>query len=241
MMTPFPIPILMYHSIEKMPKSTPMRGLHVPKRRFALQMSILKLMGYKALSLEKLRPYLNGEKFGKVVGLTFDDGYKNNLINAAPILNKFNFSATCFIVSKHIGKNNIWDLEKGLIQIPLMTEDDISKWINYGMEIGAHSKTHPDLTEITEDDVKKEIKDCKADLEKKFKVVVKDFCYPYGRFNNEICKIVEESGYLSALTMKRGRVALEKNIFQLPRVPITHHTLPHLFILKILTRYEDKR
>ena len=240
-MTSLSIPILMYHSIEKMPKSIAMRSLHVPKSRFALQMRILKLMGYKALSIEKLRPYLNGEKFGKVVGLTFDDGYKNNLINVAPILNKFNFSATCFIVSDYIGQDNIWDLEKGLIQIPLMTEDDISEWIKYGMEIGAHSKKHLDLTQITEDDVKKEIKDCKNDLEKKFKVVINDFCYPYGRFNNKICKIVKESGYLSALTMKRGRVNLDKNLFQLPRVPITHHTLPHLFILKILTRYEDIR
>ena len=74
-----PIPILMYHSIETMPKGNVMRGLHVPPKRFAFQMRLLKLFGYQGLSMNKLQPYLEGEKTGKVVGLTFDDGYKNNL------------------------------------------------------------------------------------------------------------------------------------------------------------------
>ena len=71
----------MYHSIESMPKSTVMRSLHVPPRRFKFQMWLLKILGYKGLSLKDLRPYLSGDLDGKVVGITFDDGYKNNLIN----------------------------------------------------------------------------------------------------------------------------------------------------------------
>ena len=73
------IPILMYHSIESMPKSTVMRSLHVLPRQFKFQMWMLKMLGYKGLSLKKLKPYLDGDKFGKVVGITFDDGYQNNL------------------------------------------------------------------------------------------------------------------------------------------------------------------
>ena len=84
------IPILMYHSIESMPKTTVMRSLHVPPRRFDFQMRMLKMLGYQALSLKKLKPYLDGKKQGKVVGITFDDGYQNNLMNAAPILLKYN-------------------------------------------------------------------------------------------------------------------------------------------------------
>jgi peptidoglycan/xylan/chitin deacetylase (PgdA/CDA1 family) len=240
-MSNLPIPILMYHSIERMPRSTVMRSLHVPVKRFEFQMRMLKSLGYKALSLEKLRPYLNGEKQDKVVGVTFDDGYQNNLINAAPILAKFNFSATCYIVSDYIGLNNIWDLDKGISQIPLMTEGDIFKWLNYGMEIGAHSKTHSNLTNISESEALKEIHDCKVELESKFNIMINDFCYPYGLYNNKICKMVEDSGYLSATSMDRGRVNSKSTNLRLPRVPITHHTLPHLFISKILTKYEDKR
>ena len=93
-MSNYNIPILMYHSIESMPKSTVMRSLHVPPRRFKFQMWLLKILGYQGLSIRELKPYLDGIKKGKVVGITFDDGYQNILFNAAPILNKYNFTAT---------------------------------------------------------------------------------------------------------------------------------------------------
>ena len=83
------VPILMYHSIENVSKETVMRGMHVPPKRFKFQMWLLKLLGYKGLSMRDLKPYLSGKKTGKVIGITFDDGYRNNLENAAPILNKY--------------------------------------------------------------------------------------------------------------------------------------------------------
>jgi glycosyltransferase involved in cell wall biosynthesis len=79
-------PILMYHSIADVPKNTIMRSLHVSPKRFILQMRLLQLIGYRAVSISELQHYLKGNKIGKVVGLIFDDGYRNNLINALPIL-----------------------------------------------------------------------------------------------------------------------------------------------------------
>ena len=235
------IPILMYHSIESMPKTTVMRSLHVPPRRFQFQMWMLKVLGYKALSLRKLKPYIDGDKTGKVVGITFDDGYQNNLLNAAPILKKYNFSATCYIVSGSIGSSNTWDLDKGITQRPLMTENEIRDWLKLGMDIGGHTKTHVDLTSISEEEVKKEIIDCRTELENSFNIQVTDFCYPFGRFNELVRNIVQDSDYLSAITMNRGRVNSKSNMFVLPRIPINHRTLPHLFLAKILTNYEDRR
>ena len=240
-MSNFNIPILMYHSIESMPKSTVMRSLHVPPKRFKFQMWLLNILGYKGLSIKELKPYLNGTKQGKVVGITFDDGYQNNLINAAPILKKYNFSATCYIVSKRIGSSNIWDLDKGITQRPLMTSNEIKDWLDLGMDIGAHSQTHANLIAISEDKAFKEIVECKAELENIFKIVIEDFCYPFGRFNESICKIANKAGYVTATTMLRGRVNHKSNMFQLPRMPINHRTLPHLFLAKIFTKYEDKR
>ena len=235
------IPILMYHSIESMPKSTVMRSLHVPTRRFKFQMWLLNKLGYKALSLKKLMPYLDGEKQGKVVGLTFDDGYQNNLVNALPILTKYNFSATCYIVSGSIGFSNTWDKDKGITQRPLMTKNEIQQWLDLGMDIGAHTKTHIDLTSVSEEKAKKEIAGCKAELENLFNVPVTDFCYPFGHFNEVVCNLTKDSGYLSATSMIRGRVSDESNRYILPRIPINYRTLPHLFLAKILTKYEDKR
>ena len=231
----------MYHSIESMPKSTVMRSLHVPTRRFAFQMWMLKSLGYKALSLKKLKPYLDGEKHGKVVGLTFDDGYQNNLINAAPILVKYNFSATCYIVSNRIGSSNSWDSNKGITQRPLMNENEIFEWLSLGMDIGAHTKTHANLTSISKKQALKEIIDCKVDLECLFKVRVDDFCYPFGSVNKELENIVRDSGYLSATSMFRGKASLQTNRYLLPRIPINHRTLPHLFLVKLLTSYEENK
>ena len=231
----------MYHSIEVMPKSTVMRSLHVSPKRFMTQMWLLNMLGFKGLSMRELTPYLEGKKIGKVVGITFDDGYQNNLFNAAPILKKYNFSATCYLVSKRIGTSNTWDLDKGITQRPLMTQSEVQKWLNLGLDIGAHTQTHPLLEELSEQKSQEEIFNCIDDLELMFKVSIKDFCYPFGRFNEPLVNMIKEAGYITATTMSRGRASPQSNKLALPRIPITHHTLPHLFLAKILTKYEDKK
>jgi len=181
------------------------------------------------------------KKKGKVVGITFDDGYQNILVNAAPVLKKYNFTATCYIVSDLIGKFNSWDLENGIKQISLLSENDINEWIKLGMHIGAHSKSHADLTSISELKAQCEISDCKISLEENFKIKVTDFCYPYGKFNESVSKMVMDSGFQTATSMLRGRVNSKSDFYQLPRIPVNFRTHPLLFLAKILTSYEDKK
>jgi peptidoglycan/xylan/chitin deacetylase (PgdA/CDA1 family) len=105
-----PIPILMYHQIDASPpKGTPLRGLTVTPERFARQMGLLRLLGYRGLSMTELEPYLRCELTGKVVGITFDDGYQNNLEHALPVLQRNGFSATCYAVSDPFEGRNAWD------------------------------------------------------------------------------------------------------------------------------------
>jgi len=234
-----PIPILMYHSIAAMPKGTVMKSLHVPLTLFKLQMWLLKILGYRGLSMSNLYPYLTGEKQGKVVGITFDDGFKNNL-QVLPILQKFNFNATCYIISQNIGGINHWDLDKGIPENPLMNENEIKQWINSGMEIGSHTQNHVRLAEVDIETAAKEITQSKLDLEKKFDRPVAHFCYPYGSFNDEIVAITKNTGYITATTVTRGRSKSGDHLFTLPRVPITHRTFFHLFLMKILSKYEDR-
>ena len=235
-----PIPILMYHSIADMPKGTVMRSLHVPPRLFKLQMWLLKVFGFKGLSMGELQPYLEGNKTGKVVGITFDDGFKNNLTSALPILQKYGFTATNYIISKNIGGINHWDLDKGIPKNPLMDENEVRQWINSGMEIGSHTQNHVRLAEIDIELATKEIAKSKLDLEKQFDRPIEHFCYPYGSYNDEIVTISKRAGYITATTVNRGRAKSGDNPFTLPRVPITHRTFIHLFLMKILSKYEDK-
>jgi len=235
-----PIPILMYHSIADMPKGTVMRSLHVPPKRFRFQMRMLKWLGYRGLGMGELLPYLKGEKQGKVVGITFDDGYRNNLTEALPVLQEFGFSATCYIISQMIGGVNEWDLDKGIPENPLMDKAEIQHWIDGGMEIGSHTRNHKQLTECPRDTAIQEVTKSKKELEQQYSTPIDHFCYPYGQMNESIQKIAESARYLTATTVSRGRTQSEDSLLRLPRVPITHHTLPHLFLLKILSGYEDR-
>ena len=122
-----------------------------------------------------------------------------------------------------------------------MTETEIKEWLNLGMSIGAHTKTHVDLTSVSEKKAQNEIYGSKTELENLFNVPITDFCYPFGYFNESLCNLTKDSGYLTATTMLRGRANIKSNSIQLPRIPINHRTLPHLFLAKILTKYEDKR
>ena len=72
-------------------------------------------------------------------------------------------------------------------------------------------------------------------------IKVTDFCYPFGRLNESIYRMIKNSSFLTATSMQRGRANLQSDKYMLPRIPINHHTLPHLFLAKILTKYEDKK
>jgi hypothetical protein len=80
----------------------------------------------------------------------------------------------------------------------------------------------------------------RLDLENQFDCSVEHFCYPYGSYNNEIIDITKDACYSTATTVNRGRAKSGDNLFTLPRVPITHRTFVHLFLMKILSKYEDK-
>ena len=233
-------PILMYHSIAIRPKGTKMRSLHVNPKRFILQMKLLKFFGYRGICMSELKPYLMGEKSGKVVGITFDDGYQNNLSDALPILKKLGFTATLYLVSEKLGGLNDWDTSKGIPKNRLMDKKEIKEWISNGMEIGSHTKNHINLLDCNKEIASNEISQSKADLEKTFKIKVAHFCYPYGNFDNSILSLVKKAGYETATSTIRGRSRQNDSIFALPRVKVTHHTLPHLFLLKLFSKYEDK-
>lgn len=235
------IPILMYHQIDVPPPSgTPLRGLVVSPGSFGRQMLLLRLLGYRGLSMRDLEPYLQGQKQGKVVGITFDDGYQNNLQNALPILKKHGFTATCYAVSSMIGGSNSWD--KGLVaEKPLMSEADWRTWLAAGMDIGSHTKTHADLNQSSVELAREQIAGSKKELEGRLGCEVRHFCYPYGRFGAEHSRMVQEAGYVSATTTRRGRVHVGDDLMTLRRVLVAQATHLLHFALKIATTYEDRR
>jgi peptidoglycan/xylan/chitin deacetylase (PgdA/CDA1 family) len=236
------IPILMYHQIDEPPqRGTNLRGLIVAPQSFSRQMSLLRLLGYKGLSMSDLEPYLNGEKHGKVVGLTFDDGYKNNVSNALPVLKKHGFTATCYGVSRMMGGINSWDQHLGIAAKPLMSIEDWCTWRDASMDIGSHTCTHANLTQLPADEAREQISASKQELEQVLGNEVRHFCYPYGKFSAEHRAMVQQAGYVTATTTQRGRVHVGDDPFTLHRIMVARATHLGLFAAKVLTSYEDRR
>lgn len=235
------IPILMYHQVdEPPPRGSPLRGLVVSPSAFSRQMSLLRLMGYKGLSMRGLEPYLRGEQVGKVVGITFDDGYQNNIIHALPILTQLGFTSTCYGVSGLIGGTNVWDAHL-VAPKSLMTKSQWREWHESGMEVGSHTCTHADLTALNPTQAQREIRHSRDELQQSIGCEVRHFCYPYGRFLPEHAQMAQEAGYVTATTTHRGRVRCGDDFYTLNRIMVARATNPVQFWLKVATAYEDHR
>lgn len=237
-----PIPILVYHQIAEAPQSgAPFRSLYVSPSAFARQMSMLKLLGYQGMSMTDLQPYLRGEKTGRVVGITFDDGYLNNLTNALPALQKQGFTSTCYVVDGLLGQTNVWDEHIGIAQTPLMTAEQLLLWQAGGQEVGAHTQEHVDLLAINELAAWKQIANSKPALQTLLDKPVNHFCYPYGKFDKRHEVMAKQANYETATTTERSRVHAATNMLTLPRVPVLRSTSLLVFWLKIATAYEDAK
>lgn len=235
------IPILMYHNIGEPPEGARLRALYVRTGAFGRQMMLLKLLGYRGLSMSEAMPYLRGEKTGKVVAITFDDGYLDTLELALPVLNTFGFSATCYVVSGRTGQYNDWDAAELNVQKKLMTDEQIRAWHAAGMEVGAHTRTHPRLTKCTDEELQAELAGSKADLEALTGAPVTQFCYPYGDLDARVASAVRSAGYSAATTTQRGRACPGDDLMQLRRILVSGSSMLYLFLIKLLTKYEDKR
>lgn len=215
------IPIFLYHQIAvPPPRPMPYRSMFVRPAAFARQMAYLKLLGYQGLSLRDAMPYIKGHKRGKVVVITFDDGFANILHSAAPILNAYKFTATSFIVSNQIAGRNEWDLPLGIVETPCMDLRQINTWMTMGHEVGSHTLDHVRLSQMTNREAERQIVQSKQDLEAQLGVEIKSFAYPYGDESLLLRRIVRDAGYSWAVTVERGRVDENTDPFGLTRATI---------------------
>ena len=224
------IPILSYHSIDN--KNYP---ISLKINFFENQLKYFKKKGYKSVDFNEIK-----KNEDKQIIITFDDGYKDVFYNALPILKKYNFKATCFLVTNFIGKFNSWDEKiNNYKKKELMNYQDINEWISNGMSIGSHSHSHSDLTKISEESLVKELEFSKKILEDKFGNINNIFCYPYGKVNKKVYSNVKKI-YDKALTTNRSRYDISIHDFYLiPRIDMGKNFSSFKIFLKLKTIYED--
>jgi peptidoglycan/xylan/chitin deacetylase (PgdA/CDA1 family) len=239
------IPILMYHQIDELTRpDEPMRGLVVSPSRFAAHMRMIRRLGFIGLSMAEISDcWHRGKRIpGRVVGITFDDGYENNLIHASPALRACGFSATCYVVSGLVGQTNAWDGPKGIPTKRLMDWSQLAEWQAQGMDVGSHTHTHANLKTLDSQAVLDEMANSRTLLQKKLGIdAAQHFCYPYGSYDTRALETAMELGYRTATTTVRARATTDDSPFELPRVLVSRTTNSMMLAVKLLTAYEDRR
>lgn len=236
------VPILMYHQIgEPGPKGSPYRSLTVHPASFRRQMQWLKRLGYRGLSMRDIMPYVRGERQGKVVGITFDDGYRNVYQNALPVMRELGFTATNYFVVQQLDGGNVWDYDEGVAHSDLMSRDEMCEWARQGMEVGSHTLSHAHLPELSEAEARLQIQGSREQLQQLTGEPVTAFCYPYGAENLTVRDLAREAGYTNATTTASGLAKPGDDPMGLPRVMVARSTHLLRFLQKCLTRLEERR
>ena len=220
----YEIPVIMYHRIIKENDVKGVHGIYVLEDVFDKQMKYLKDNGYQTITFEDIK---NGEwrnrfnKGNKWIMLTFDDGYKDNYEVAFPILKKYGFKSTIYLLGEV--KYNKWDVDNPKNpeeKFILMDDKEILEMQEYGIEFGGHTLTHPMLAKLDLEDAKREITESRKILNKKLGKEMNCFAYPYGNLNEEVKKIVKEVGYKFAVATDSGDISYSKDLFQIRRIAI---------------------
>lgn len=246
--------VLNYHSVSSSDTNSEFSAdlytnLSIEKDRFESHIKFLKNKGHTFINFYNLLN-LDLKNINKPTIIYFDDGFKDNLKNALPILKKYGVKATVFVSTDIAdGNSTLWtikhrayleyagvDEEKWANEINelkrmnkeerdmqlereykkigfewsnknasiFLNWEDIIELSKNGVEIGSHSMSHYSLLEIDEELLIKELKESKKKIESGIGSSVNSFSYPYGRWNNNINKILKEVGYKVAVSIGRG-------------------------------------
>lgn len=234
--------ILMYHNINIPPKGARIPNLYVTPRMFHFQMWYLKAAGFKVVSIrEMLDTVSKGALKNDLAAITFDDGYQDFYMNAYPVLERYGYPSTVYVVSGLVGKDSQWDSRNEDFVKPLMDAKTIIEISRHGVEIGSHTKSHPELTRISPAEQLTEIADSKKELEELLDHPVDSFCYPGGNNDGMVKEAVKKAGYRHAVTTQRGHVEMGEDPFALRRIPIKLITNPFSFLYKVHTNSEKRK
>ncbi|HOI42540.1 MAG TPA: polysaccharide deacetylase family protein [Elusimicrobiales bacterium] len=213
--------ILMYHKVGDPPPGDRLPKLWVRTADFRRQMDWLKKRGYAVMTLRDLAAvYGRGqEPPERSAVITFDDGYRNNLTEALPVLEERGFPCVIFMVSETVGGENSWR-GGGEARAEMLSAGELRELAAKGIEIGSHTRTHSNLARLTPAEAGAEVEGSRAALESLLGAPVSSFAYPYGggAFDDAIRDLVKKAGYTCAVSVKQGKPRPGDDLFRLKRI-----------------------
>ncbi|WP_320672839.1 polysaccharide deacetylase family protein [Patulibacter defluvii] len=207
------VPILMYHLVAEAKAGTPYPELWVPPARFREQIAALHGAGFTAITMNELWSawHDGGRLPRRPVVLSFDDGDISQVMNAAPVLERLRWPGVLNLAVNHLGKDGLpmWGARRMLRQ---------------GWEIDSHTTTHPDLTTLGAEALRRELAGSRRLLKRKLGVDARFFCYPAGRNDTTVRAAVKAAGYAAATTVEPGLAAPGQDPYLLPRIRVEPQT-----------------
>ncbi len=208
------VPILMYHYISDPPLGADAvrRDLSVSPARFEEHLRYLREAGYTAIRLYDLALALQaGHPLPeKPIILTFDDGYRDAYTEAFPLLRRYGFTATFFLLTSFIDQRHPAHL----------TWEQVIEMSNAGMDMEAHGYTHDDLRNRKVDFLVYQVLGAKEAIEARTHRPVRFFCYPAGKYDDQVIKVLHSAHYWGAVTVNSGTLHCSAHPFELQRVRV---------------------
>ncbi|WP_431065185.1 polysaccharide deacetylase family protein [Methylotuvimicrobium sp.] len=206
--------VLMYHGT---PTAPPITDYSLRASLFKHHLTYLKTNGWHLANVGKLMQFQNSPS--KTIVLTFDDGYADNFENAFLPLIENGMKATWFITTDCISKYAQW-MGSPSEQTKMLSADQIREMSDAGMEIGSHTCSHPDLSQLSFKQQLEELTRSKQLLEDLLQKPVTGFAYPFGRYNEDTLKAVRAAGYKWACSTRSGWFKKEDDPLLIRRVTV---------------------
>ncbi len=214
------VPVLMYHAFSDNGERD---RFILSRRRFSQQLTLLRLLGYKPISFDRLGHALrDGEELPRrAVVITIDDGYRDVHDVAFPVLRRHRVPATVFLVSQRIGGSNDWGDEGAVSGRPLMTQAEIEEMRRAGIAFGAHTRAHRSLTAADDAELTEQVGGSREDLQALLDDPIDTFAFPYGEYDERTAPACAVAGYLAACSNKARPAQPGDDPLLIPRLEIS--------------------
>jgi peptidoglycan/xylan/chitin deacetylase (PgdA/CDA1 family) len=225
--------VLTYHRVNDV---HPRDRLSVTTHAFGGHMEALARSGRPVVSLDRALDALRGAAVlpPGAVALTFDDGFGDNRTEALPVLDRFGFPATFFVVTGLMGSRATLERYRGCCEADRMLGwDEVRDLRARGHAIGGHGRTHRELATLSPDEVRAEAVACARDIEEQVGERPRHFCYPRGSENAAVRRIVGEAGFETACTVRPGPNPAGTELLALRRTEVSGGDTLEDFRLKL--------
>jgi peptidoglycan/xylan/chitin deacetylase (PgdA/CDA1 family) len=197
---------------------------------FARQLSALA-REFEPVSLtEAVERLRTGQVGGRELAITFDDGFRSGLVNAAPLLAEHGFRACFFAITELVSApperaERICREHLHLARpLELMGWDDLERLLELGHEVGSHTRTHRNLVALSHKELEEEVSGSRVELERRLGRAPAHFAAPFGdrsRFSPAVSAAARAAGYETCLTAQRGRNLPATDLHALRRDNVT--------------------